>query len=103
MREACSDGARPDPPSEGSVSKLVLRSDYRGGRRDGSGLVSRGLSHATLVQVPSGINLVVQLMLPDDLPPIIVKSSIVRWSRGHEFGMQREEDRARLSRFIGKV
>ena len=78
---------------------------------EGDGMVV-DLSHggcriATLVQVPTGTNLVVQLMLPDDLLPITVKSSIVRWSRGHEFGMQflelREEDRARLSRFIGKV
>lgn len=70
-------------------------------------LSQTGCRIATLVQVPSGTKLVVQLMLPDDLPPIEVKSSIVRWSRDHEFGVQflemREEDRARLSRFIGKI
>jgi PilZ domain len=70
-------------------------------------LSQAGCRIATLTQVPSGTNLVVQLMLPDDLPPITVKSCVVRWSRGHEFGVQfletREEDRARLSRFIGKM
>lgn len=89
--------------------KVQFRSSFSA--PEGDGMVV-DLSHgdcriATLVQVPTGTNLVVQLMLPDDLLPITVKSSIVRWSRGHEFGMQflelREEDRARLSRFIGKV
>ena len=66
-----------------------------------------GCGIATLVRVPSGTNLVVPLMLPDDLPPITVKSSIGRWSQDHEYGMQflklREEDLARLSHFIRKV
>ena len=70
-------------------------------------LSQTGCRIATLLQVPSGTNLVVHLMLPDDLPPMTVKSCIVRWSRDHEFGLQfldiREEDRTRLSRFIGKI
>jgi hypothetical protein len=66
-----------------------------------------GCRIATLVQVPRGTNLEVRLMLPDDLPTLTVESCIVRWSRGHEFGVQflelREEECARLSRFVGKV
>ena len=46
-------------------------------------------------------------MLPDDLPPLTVKSCIVRWSRDHDFGVQfldpQEEDCARLARFVGAI
>jgi hypothetical protein len=66
-----------------------------------------GCRIATLVQVPCGTSLEVQLMLPDDLPALTVETCVVRWSRGHEFGVQflelREEDHARLSRFVGKM
>jgi hypothetical protein len=66
-----------------------------------------GCRIATLVQVPRGTRLEVRLILPDDLPLLTVKSCIVRWSRGHEFGVQflhlREEDRARLARFVGTI
>ena len=66
-----------------------------------------GCRIATLVQVPRGTSLEVRLILPDDLPLLTVKSCIVRWSRGHEFGVQfldlREEDRARLARFVGTI
>lgn len=66
-----------------------------------------GCRIATLVQVPHGTSLEVRLILPDDLPPLTVESCIVRWSRGHEFGVQfldpREEDRARLARFVGTI
>lgn len=66
-------------------------------------LSDTGCRIATLVQVPHGTSLEVRLILPDDLPPLTVESCVVRWSRGHEFGVQflelREEDRGRLARF----
>jgi hypothetical protein len=66
-----------------------------------------GCRIATLAQVPRGTSLEVRLILPDDLPPLTVKSCIVRWSRGHDFGVQfldpQEEDCARLARFIGAI
>jgi hypothetical protein len=92
--------------------KVQFRSSFSAPKAvEGDGMVV-DLSHtgcriATLVQVSCGTNLVVQLMLPDDLPPITVKSCIVRWSRNHEFGVQflelREQDHARLARFVGTI
>ena len=92
--------------------KVQFRSSFSTPKAvEGDGMVvdlsQTGCRIATLIQVPCGTNLVVQLMLPDDLPPITIKSCIVRWSRDHEFGVQfletSEEARARLARFIGKM
>ncbi len=92
--------------------KVQFRSSFSAQKAvEGDGMVvdmsQAGCRIATLVQVPSGTNLEVHLMLPDDLPPMTIKSCIVRWSRDHEFGVQfletREEDRARLARFVGKM
>jgi hypothetical protein len=66
-----------------------------------------GCRITTVVQVPHGTSLEVRLILPDDLPPLTVESCIVRWSRGHEFGVQfldpRDEHRARLAQFVGTI
>jgi hypothetical protein len=92
--------------------KVQFRSSFSAPKVvEGEGTVV-DLSHtgcriATLVEVPRGASLEVRLMLPDDLPPMILASCLVRWSRGHEFGVQflkpREDDRARLSRFVGSL
>jgi hypothetical protein len=92
--------------------KVQFRSSFSAPKRvEGEGTVV-DLSHtgcriATLVEVPRETSLEVRLMLPDDLPPMILASCIVRWSRGHEFGVQfpkpREDDRVRLSRFMGNM
>lgn len=92
--------------------KAQFRSSFSSPKMVGGEGTVEDLSHtgcriATLVQVPHGTSLEVRLILPDDLPPLTVESCIVRWSRGHEFGVQfldpREEDRARLARFIGTI
>jgi hypothetical protein len=92
--------------------KVQFRSSFSALKMvEGEGTVV-DLSHtgcriATLVEVPRGTSLEVRLMLPDDHPPMLLGSCIVRWSRGHEFGVQfpkpREDDRVRLSRFVGNV
>jgi hypothetical protein len=92
--------------------KAQFRSSFSSPKMVGGEGTVVDLSHtgcriATLVQVPHGTSLEVRLILPDDLPPLTVESCIVRWSRGNEFGLQfldpREEDRARLARFIETI
>lgn len=92
--------------------KVHFRSSFSASNMvEGDGTVvdlsDTGCRIATLVQVPRETNLEVRLMLPNDLTPITIESCIVRWSWDHEFGVQflqtREEDRARLTQFVGKI
>lgn len=92
--------------------KVHFRSSFSASNMvEGDGTVvdlsDTGCRIATLIQVPRETKLEVRLMLPNDLTPITIESCIVRWSWDHEFGVQflktREEDRARLSQFVGKI
>lgn len=92
--------------------KVQFQSSFSDSNRvEGEGTVvdlsDTGCRIATLIQVPRETNLELRLMAPDDRLPITIESCIVRWSWNHEFGVQflktREEDRARLSQFVGKI